>query len=91
MCTKTEVIKSIFEALPKLNTFWVDGDLETFYHTMIVTEDGLEGDIVLFLSDRYDALSVECGLTSIAESSARKVNIDLEHDFEKFERRDYEL
>ena len=25
MATKNEVIKSIFEALPKLNTFWVDG------------------------------------------------------------------
>ena len=89
MATKNEVIKSIFGAFPKLNTFWVDGDLETFQNTVIITEDGFECDVLLFLSDKYDALEVECGLMVISETDASDANLKFKQSFEEIKRSDY--
>lgn len=84
-----ERVKDIFDKFPNLDTFWVKGNLNTFYATFIVTDDNVsDTDILDYLGFKYDTFSLEFGLVTFNYSLVKDGIISL-NGFTECRRKDY--
>ena len=87
-----DLLRDLFSIFPTLTTIWFKGNLNTFSRTeMVIDDEPIIGDVIMYLSDKYSAFDVTCGLTVYDSDFFHKYGFSLSADmgYTECKRSDY--